>query len=450
MGIDYVLSIPARPGQHCPRLSLTKQSTPGWGLPDGLRSAFFCFFLLVICPRIGIAADFWPEFRGPGAQGISTATNVPVTWSATSNIAWKVAVPGKGWSSPVLADGKIYLSTACEIEGSSDFSLRVVCLSAADGRTLWNVEAIHPDPSALRAIHMKNSLASPTPIIHGDRLFAHFGHMGTACLALDGKVLWRQQGVKYSPMHGNGGSPVWVDSELVFSCDGLDNPFVVALDAKTGQVKWKTPRDTPAKKKFSFCTPLVVDRGTSKQVISAGSGFVAGYDPAGGRELWRFRYGNGYSVVPRPVLSGDLLFISSGFDFPILYAIRLDGAGGDITTNNAAWSYAKQVPTTPSMLVVGRELYFVSDGGIASCLDAQTGAVHWSERLEGGFSASPIYADGRIYFQNEAGAGFVIKAGTRFELVSTNDLEERSLASYAVADNELFIRTVDHLWAIKN
>jgi outer membrane protein assembly factor BamB len=185
-------------------------------------------------------------------------------------------------------------------------------------------------------------------------------------------------------------------------------------------------------------------------VVSAGSGFVAGYNPADGHELWRFRYGDGYSVVPRPVLSGDLLFISSGFDSPVLYAIRLDETRGDITKNNAAWSYAKQVPTTPSMLVAGRELYFVSDGGIASCLDSQTGAVHWSERLEGDFSASPIYAEGRIYFQNEAGAGFVIRAGTRFELMAKNDLRERSLASYAVADNQLFIRTVDHLWAIKN
>jgi outer membrane protein assembly factor BamB len=419
-------------------------------VPDGLWNALFYFFLLIICPTSGITADSWPEFRGPGAQGISTATNVPVRWSAGSNIVWKVAVPGKGWSSPVLADGKIYLTTACQTEGSSEISLRVLCLSAADGRTLWNIEAIHPDSSVLTPGHMKNSLASPTPIIRGDRLFAHFGHMGTACLNLDGKVLWRQQALEYSPMHGNGGSPLLVDSELIFSCDGLDNPFVAALDAKTGRVNWVTPRDTPAQKKFSFSTPLLVNRGGSKQVVSAGSGFVAGYDPADGHELWRFSYGEGYSVVPRPVLSGDLLFISSGFDAPILYAIRLDEASGDITADHAAWSYAKQVPTTPSMLVAGGELYFVSDGGIASCLDSQTGAVHWRERLEGDFSASPIYAEGRIYFQNETGSGFVIRAGTQFELISKNDLGERSLASYAVADNELFIRTVDHLWAIKN
>ncbi len=418
-------------------------------LPGSLRIAFFCISLLGFNPGNGMAAALWPEFRGPGAQGISTATNVPVSWSATSNIAWKVAIPGKGWSSPVLADGKIYLTTACKAEGDSETSLRVICLNAADGRTIWNVEAVHPDPTALRQIYAKNSLASPTPVVQGDRIFAHFGHLGTACLNLDGKVLWCQQQVKYLPMHGNGGSPVLVDSEVVFSCDGLEAPFVTALDAATGAVKWKTPRQTPAKKKFSFSTPLVVGRGPAKQLISAGSGLVAGYDAVDGHELWRFCYHNGYSVVPRPVMWGDLLFISSGFDLPVLYAISLHGAKGDITATHSAWIYAKQIPTTPSMLVAGQELYFVSDGGIASCLDAQTGTVHWSERLGGDFSASPVCAEGRIYFQNEAGVGTVIKAGARFELISKNDLEESSLASYAVADNRLFIRTSAHLWAIR-
>jgi outer membrane protein assembly factor BamB len=281
-------------------------------LPDRLRNALFCFFLLVVFPGKGMTADSWPEFRGPGAQGISTATNVPVRWSATNNVAWKVAIPGNGWSSPVLADGNIYLTTACQTEGSPEVSLRVLCLAAADGRTLWDVEAIHPDASTLKPGHTKNSLASPTPIIHGDRLFAHFGHMGTACLDLDGNVLWRQQQVNYLPMHGNGGSPVLVDSTLVFSCDGLTNPFVAALDANTGRLKWKTPRHTQALKTFSFSTPLLVDRGASKEVVSAGSGFVAGYNPADGLELWRFRYGNGYSVVPPARGRGQSAFCQFG------------------------------------------------------------------------------------------------------------------------------------------
>ena len=448
--LRYLLSIRRLGGEHSARLSMINLMTMRLNLKRGIRGLFFCCGLLIVDEGCGRANDFWPEFRGPGAQGISTATNVPVHWSASSNIAWKVAVPGKGWSSPVVADGKIYLTTAVEAGGSSELSLRVLCVSAADGRTLWNVEAIHPEASTFTPGHQKNSQASPTPIIAGNELFAHFGHMGTACLTLDGKVLWRQQGVKYLPVHVNGGSPVLVDSELVFGCDGAQDPFLVALDAATGKVKWRTPRNTTAKKTFSFGTPLVVVNGGSQQVISTCSGFVGGYDPQDGRELWRFRYGNGYSVVPRPVLFGDLMFISSGFDSPIVYAVKLGGASGDITDTHKAWSSTKQVPNTPSMLVVGRELYFVSDGGIASCVDAQTGSWHWSERLGGDYSASPVYAEGRIYFQNEAGEGCVIKAGTRFELLAKNYLGEPSLASYAVADNELFIRTAEHLWAVKN
>lgn len=431
-------------------LRMKKQIPVRLTLRRGIRIFLFCWLLAAINESYGRANDFWPEFRGPGAQGISTATNVPVHWSAASNIAWKVAVPGKGWSSPVMADGKIYLTTAVEGEGGSEMSLRVICMSAADGRMLRNKEAIHPEASTITPGHQKNSQASPTPIIRGDKLFAHFGHMGTACLALDGKVLWRQQGVKYSPVHGNGGSPVLVDSELVFGCDGARDPFIVALDAATGEIKWQTPRNTTARKTFSFGTPLVVKNGAATEVISTCSGFVGGYDPKDGRELWRFRYGEGYSVVPRPVLFGNLMFISSGFDYPILYAVNLDAASGDITGAHTAWSYNKQVPTTPSMLVIGKELYFVSDGGIASCVDAQTGSLHWSERLGGGFSASPVFAEGRIYFQNETGEGYVIKAGTQFELIAKNDLGEQSLASYAVADNELFIRTAEHLWAVEN
>lgn len=409
----------------------------------------YLFCAVLTLQGAAVASDVWPEFRGPGGQGISTATNVPVCWSASNNIAWMAPIPGKGWSSPVLADAKVYLTTACEIDQSPCVSLRVLCLNADDGRLLWDTEAIRPDPTAMKPGHSKNSLASPTPIIHGNRLYAHFGHLGTACLSLDGKILWRQQSIKYPPMHGNGGSPVWVDSELVFNCDGESGPFVAALNAENGEVKWKTPRNTPARRKFSFSTPLVVGSGAGREIISPGSGFVGGYD-LGGKEIWRFCYGEGFSVVPRPVIWGNLLFVTSGFDRPILYAISLNATHGDITTNHAAWHCSRQVPTTPSLIVAGEEIFFVSDGGIASCLDAKTGESRWTMRLGGDFSASPVCAEGRIYFQNEAGVGYVVKAAPEFESISTNDLGERSLASYAVEDNRLFIRTANHLWAIKN
>jgi outer membrane protein assembly factor BamB len=310
------------------------------------------------------------------------------------------------------------------------------------------VELFRPATAEAKKIHSKNSLASPTPIVRAGRVYVHFGHMGTAALDLSGKVLWKQTDIKYSPVHGNGGSPTLVGDLLIFGCDGVSNPFLAALDANTGAIRWKTPRNTPARSQFSFCTPLLIEVDAGRELISPASGFVGAYNPADGRELWRVRYGEGYSVVPRPVYAGGLLFLSSGFDRPVIYAINPKGAQGDATDTHVAWTATKGAPTTPSPLVIGDKLYLVSDGGIASCFDAGTGKMHWSERLGGGFSASPVAAEGRIYFQNESGVGYVMKAGTKYELLAKNDLGERSLASPAILDNCIFIRTESHLWRI--
>jgi outer membrane protein assembly factor BamB len=392
------------------------------------------------------AANDWSEFRGPTGQGLSTAKNVPIHWNATSNVVWKTAIPGEGWSSPVLVDGKIYLTTA--VTDSTNTSLRALCVNANDGRIQWNVEVLKPDPDAAREIHKKNSLASPTPIVRDGRVYVHFGHMGTAALDLSGKILWQQTTLKYSPMHGNGGSPALVGDALVFSCDGETDPFIVALDAKTGAVRWKTPRTGTASRLFSFSTPLAIEVDGATQIISPTSGFVAAYDPKDGREIWRARYPEGFSLITRPVFAHGLLFISSSFMRPAVYAIKPAGAKGDVTDTHIAWSYPKGAPNTPSPLVVGDELYFVSDSGIATCLNARTGGLHWSERLGGGFSASPVLAEGRIYFQNEEGVGTVLKAGKSFEVLARNDLGERTLASPAVTDNTLFLRSKSQLWRI--
>ena len=411
----------------------------------------------------------WPQFRGPTGQGISSATNVPVHWSATSNVVWQTAIPGCGWSSPVLADGRLYLTTAAGGADGAPISLRALCVNAIDGAILWNVEVLQPDLESAKTIHQKNSAASPTPIIDRGRLYVHFGHMGTAALDLSGKILWRQTALKYSPLHGNGGSPALLGDMLVFSCDGTKDPFIVALDAGTGDVRWKTPRNSDAERTFSFSTPLVIEVGGAprgiagatatggsgasiprgeRQIISPGSGFVGAYDPADGHEIWKVRYGEGYSLVPRPVFAHGLLFIATGFDHPTVLAIKPAGARGDVTETNIAWTIRKGAPNTPSLLVAGDELYFVADSGVATCADARSGEIHWNERLGGDFSASPVYADGRIYFQNEAGAGFVVKRGKTFALLAQNDLAERTLASYAVADNALFIRSESNLWRV--
>lgn len=411
-----------------------------------MRIRLYVFTLLLIASNYARAAD-WPQFRGPTGNGISTATNVPQKWSAIEHVAWKQAIPGSGWSSPVLSRGNLYLTTATDL-GMGAASLRALCLDAADGHTVWDVELFKPEPSALKEHHSKNGVASPTPIVASDRIYVHFGHLGTAALDLKGNVLWRQNQLAYKPRHGNGGSPVLVGKLLIFSCDAMVDPFVVALDCDNGQVRWKTPRNTTAVKTFSFSTPTVIELDGATQVISPGSGFVGAYDPQDGREIWRVRYGEGYSVVPRPVYANGLLFLASGFDKPVLLAIDPKGATGDATDAHVPWQTAKGAPLTPSMIVVNDELYAVSDNGVATCFDTRTGNVHWTKRLGGDFSASPVFAEGRIYFQNEAGVTYVVKAGTTYELLATNDIGERTLASPAVADKAIFLRSESHLWRI--
>lgn len=402
--------------------------------------------LLMACYTF--AAEEWPQFRGPSGDGVSAAKNVPISWSPTEHVIWKQPIAGKGWSSPILSDGKLFLTTATGDVDEGDVSLRVLCLDAADGRLVWEVEALSPPPEAAARVHSKNGLASPTPILSDNRLYVHFGHLGTAALDLQGNILWRQTSVNYAPRHGNGGSPVLVDGLLVFSCDAEADPFVIALDRETGEVRWKTPRNSSAVKKFSFSTPIVIEVNGKSQIISPGSGFVGAYAPEDGREIWRVNYGSGYSVVPRPVFAHGLIFVISGFDDPQLLVIDPAGAAGDATATHVVWSREKGVSLTPSPLVAGDELYLVSDNGVASCLNARTGDVHWSKRLGGDFSASPVFADGRVYFQNEAGETFVVKADKQFELIATNDLSERTFASPAVTDNAVFLRSEFHLWRI--
>ena len=298
-------------------------------------------------------------------------------------------------------------------------------------------------------MHSKNSLASPTPFLDGDRLYVHFGHMGTAALDFEGNVIWRQTAFSYHPRHGNGGSPALLGDQLVFSCDGIEDPFVTALNRATGDIRWKTPRNSTAEKKFSFATPLAIKTDGADQIISQASGFVAAYDPADGNEIWRVRYGEGYSVVPRPVFAHGLLFICSGYERPILFAIDPKGANGDVTETHVKWQHEKGAPLTSSVLVVGDELYFVSDNGVATCVDARTDKPLWTKRLGGDFSASPILAEGRIYFQNESGVTTVVKAAKKFESLATNDLGERTLAS-PVPTDEIYLRSESHLWRIQN
>jgi outer membrane protein assembly factor BamB len=395
--------------------------------------------LVVACGDLASAQD-WPEFRGPGAQGHSADRGLPVEWSETSNVAWKAPVPGLGWSTPVVANGRVWLTTAVEQRG---ISLRAIAFDAATGKEVVNVE-VFKIPADRRGINPKNSWASPSPVIDGDRVYVHFGADGTAALSPAGEIIWKNR-FEYQSQHGAGGSPIVYGDLLIFSCDGSDAAFVIALDKHTGKTKWKTDRGFPADQ--AYTTPLVIRAGEQDQLISVGAFRVRAYDPVTGKEIWRVRYDEGFSNVPRPVFGHGLVFITTGFQQPELLAIRPDGKG-DVTRTHVAWSLKRGAPLTPSPILVGDELYIVNDGGIASCIDARTGAVIWQSRLGGTYSASPVYADGRLYFPAEQGITTVIAPGKEARRLATNRLDGGHLASMAVAGGAFFLRTDSALYRI--
>jgi outer membrane protein assembly factor BamB len=405
--------------------------------------------VLLLSTSLLTAAD-WPEFRGSNAQGQSDATNLPLTWSPTAGIAWKAPLSGIGWSSPVVIGDRIFLTSALPVGGVEDpkanRSLHALALDAATGKPVWDVEVF---TATSPRMHRKNSHASPTPVFENGRLYVHFGHLGTACLdAATGKPVWATQEYAYSPVHGAGSSPVLFEDMLIFSADAETEPKVIAIDKATGKQRWAFARQSDAKKKFSFCTPLIIDVNGQKQLISPGSGVVNALNPKTGEEIWRCYYDQGYSVVPRPVYAHGTVFVSSSYDKPVLLAIKVDGKG-DVTGTHVAWTIDKAVPHNPSMAVIGDEIYFVADNGILTCADAKTGQIHYSERCTGPISASLMVADGKLYLQDEKGLGVVVKPGKTFQILAQNNLDERSLASYAVIDSDLLIRTEGNLYRIK-
>jgi outer membrane protein assembly factor BamB len=398
--------------------------------------------LLVPC---AVSAADWPEFRGPTAQGLYDGKPLATKWSPTRNITWNQSIAGLGWSSPAIVKGRVYLTTAVPKEGS--FSLRLICLEASSGKTVWDREVFDQDGAHSPSIHAKNSHASPSPVVCDERIYVHFGHQGTACFDVNGNELWKTRELKYPPVHGNGGSPLLLGDRLIFSCDGASNPFVVALSAAEGKVLWKTPRTFESVKKFAFATPLAIDVLGKTQVVLPGAGGVAAYDPKSGSEIWKVRY-DGYSVIPRPVFGHGMVFVSSSFDSAAMLAIRVDGSG-DVTDSHVAWQLKRGAPHSASPLLVGDELYLVSDRGQASCVDAKTGKVHWQESVKGGYSSSPLYANGKVYFENETGTVTVVKADKKFEVLAQNAMNERTMASLAAADGAIYLRTEKALYRIE-
>jgi len=400
----------------------------------------FVLAFVLLAATLRVRAQ-WPEFRGPDGQGHSTDTNLPIEWSETRNVRWKTPIPGRGWSSPAIADGRIWLTTAVDADGTS---LRALAFDLESGREVVNVEVFHVKRPV--AVNPKNSRASPTPIVDGERVYVHFGADGTAALTASGEVVWKTR-LPYESQHGNGASPIVYGDLLIVSCDGSDAAFVVAFDKRTGKVRWRTWRRQPWDQAYS--TPLVIRVGDRDELISVGAYRAAAYDPSTGKEIWRVSYADGFSNVPRPVFGHGLVYIATGFQEPSLLAVRADGSG-DVTKTHIAWTLRRGAPLTPSPLLVGDELYVVNDGGIATCLDAKTGETHWVQRLGGGYSASPVFADGRIYFLSEEGMARVIAPGREFRVLATSKIDGDTLGSMAIANGSIFIRTDSFLYRIAN
>lgn len=429
-----------------------------------MQSRFAAALIFGIVSSISVdAAEPWPLFRGPDQDG-SSAANLPLTWSETENVAWKTDLPGIGWSSPVHDGERIYVTTAVpdrDVEASTDKatrSLRVICLDAASGEVLWNNEIFSQAPSELVEIHGKNSHASPTPILAGGKIFVHFGPHGTARLSPDGSVDWKTKVPAYMAQHGNGGSPCLVgtadDGLLVISCDGRDEQSVVGLAAANGDLVWQTERNADPDRGFSFGTPLLVQAGGRDMVICPGSFVAMALEPKTGKELWRFRYGTGYSVTPMVNFhkASETVIVCSSFGDSKVYGLDPTGAG-DITDTHQKWVFKKNAPKTPSPTLVSDLLFVLADNGVATCIDAVTGENVWVKRLGGKYSASPLYtaADGgRLYWRDERGHTIVSNAGRTFEKLAESDIADglRTYASDAVIDNDLLLRSEAALYRI--
>lgn len=378
----------------------------------------------------------WPQFRGVGADAHATGQATPLVWSDTDNVVWKTPIAGLGWSSTAVADGRVILTTA--VPAGDGLSLRTLALSAESGEVLWDreIRALAKTPP----IHPKNSHASPTPIIVGPHVYVHFGPYGTARLRVDdGQVDWLCTALDYPPLHGNGGSPVMADGKLFVVCDGTQAPFVAAISTETGEVAWKTLRTTTGPQNHSFVTPTLAEVDGKVLLLAPGPGHCAAYDVRTGDEVWKV-LAPGWSVVPQPTVAFGLVIYNHDYDNPELMAVRL-GGHGDVTDSHVAWRTKRGAPSTPSPVLVGDELYLVNDQGIASCLDARTGERHWMERLGGTFSASPVYANGRILFLNETGTATWVAAKKQFESLGTNEVPGRTFATPAFAGGAMYLRT---------
>lgn len=433
-----------------------------FGIQKGLMAPLPVVGLLSL-GLLAAQAD-WPQFRGPANDGhvapagVSQGTRLPLRWSETENIKWKTEIPERGWSTPVILDGQVWLTTATP-DGHAFYA---ICLDAQTGKIQYQEKLFQADdPEPLG--NTVNSYATPSPVIEPGRVYVHFGSYGTACLdTATHKVLWQRQDLPCRHYRGPASSPVLFENLLILTMDGADVQYLAALDKNTGQTVWRTDRSVewndehiPGKMardgdlRKAHSTPLIVMIDGQPQMLTAAAKAAYAYDPRTGEELWRVRY-EAWSASASPLYGHGLAYLITGFGGKTeLWAVRVNGQG-DVTDTQVAWKYDKAVAKTASPILVDDLLFMVSDDGMLTCLEARSGEQVWRERIGGNYAASPIYADGRIYFCNQQGKTTVIKPGRAYEVLAANTLENGLMASPAVSGHSLFLRTKTHLYRIDN
>ena len=411
-----------------------------------------------------VAHADWPEFRGPWGDGHASAPGdtkpigLPLRWSETNNVKWKTEIPHRGLSTPVVMGGQVWLTTAT-VEGHDFFAIG---LDAETGTIRFNEKVFHSDnPEPLGNGASMNCYATPSAVIEPGRVYVHYGSFGTACLdTRTGQVLWKRDDLPCRHYRGASSSPVAFENLLILTFDGANLQYHVALDKQTGKTVWKTDRSVAwndenepgqmareGDHRKAHSTPLIVTAAGKPLMLSPGAKAAYGYEPRTGRELWKVRY-NDYSAAPRPVFDRGLAFFVTGFSLKELWAVKTDGQG-DVTDTGVAWKFKPRVGIYASLLLVDGLLYTAAEENYVTCLEAATGQMIWSERIGGKHAASPIYADGRLYFFSQKGTTTVLKPGRTFEVLATSTLADGFMASPAVSGKAFYLRTKTHLYRIE-
>lgn len=410
--------------------------------------------LTLLTPNL-YSAD-WPQFRGPQGNGISEATNLPLSWSEEKNIKWKTAIPGRAWSSPVILGKQIWMTSASE-KGQQ---LSVVCVDRDTGKIVHDKKLFEVE--APQYADRFNTYGSPTSVIEEGRLYVSFGSPGIACVdTKTAEVLWQRRDFVCNHYRGAGSSLAHHGGLLFYNFDGSDFQYVVALDKKTGKTVWRTERSVDFKDlgpdgkpsqegdyRKAFSTPRVFELDGKPILVSQGAKAAYAYDPSNGKELWRVEDHNCHSASTTPVSGHGLIFMCTGNSLGQLWAVR-PGGKGVVTDSHVVWKVNRNVSTRPSLLLVNDLLFMIDAGGIVTCLEAKTGKEIWRERVGGNHSASPLLAEGRIYFFSEEGKTTVINAAREFKILSENELGDGYMASAVAVDKSLFLRSRTHLYRVE-